>query len=143
MTAVPTAPDPPAREQSDEMAGSMPVIVVCRSCRIDRTQDEVPRPGALLAEATRRAAQGSGVGVKEVGCLGNCKRGASAAILHQGAWSYIFGELAPENGPDLVAGALLLAKTEDGFMPFRARPEALRRGLVARIPTFAHLPDLS
>ncbi|MBE9606966.1 DUF1636 family protein [Acetobacteraceae bacterium H6797] len=140
---MPTAPGHPAREQSDDGTGQAPVVIVCRSCRLDRSQDETPRAGALLVEATRRASEGSGVMVKEVGCLGNCNRGGSAAILHHGTWSYVFGDLAPENGPDLVAGAKLLANSEDGFMPYRARPDALKRGLIARIPSFAHLPDLS
>ena len=43
---------------------------------------------------------------------------------------------------DLVAGARLFATSDDGFMPFRARPEALKRGLVARIPHPDILKDL-
>ena len=46
----------------------------------------------------------------------------------------MFGGLAVTGGVDLVAGARLFATSTDGFMPFRARPEALKRGLVARIP---------
>ena len=92
------------------------------------------RQGSLLAEDTRRAAAGTGVVVRHVGCLGNCRRGLSAAIFRTGCWSYVFGGLGVTSGGDLVAGARLFATSTDGFMPFRARPEALKRGLVARIP---------
>ena len=110
-------------------------IVVCNSCRGENAADDCPRPGSRLAEDTLRAAAGSSVAVRHVGCLGNCKRGLSAAMLRDGCWSYVFGGLAEDSGADLVAGALLFAGSADGFMPFRARPESLRRGLVARIPT--------
>ena len=53
----------------------------------------------------------------------------------------VFGWLTEGSGDDLVAGAELLASSEDGFMPFRARPESLKRGLIARIPTLDHLGD--
>ncbi len=34
----------------------------------------------------------------------------------------------------LVQGAQLLAGSADGLMPWRGRPEALKRGLIARVP---------
>jgi predicted metal-binding protein len=116
-------------------------IVVCHSCRGPDGPDDYPRPGSHLADDTRRAAAGTGVRVRSFGCLGNCKRGLSAAILSEGSWSYVFGWLTEESGDDLVAGATLLASSEDGFMPFRARPESLKRGLIARIPTLDHLGE--
>ncbi|MBO6716940.1 MAG: DUF1636 family protein [Rhizobiaceae bacterium] len=116
-------------------------VVVCHSCRGPEGSDDYPRPGSRLADDTRRAAQGSQIHVRSVGCLGNCKRGMSAAMLRDGTWSYVFGWLTEESGDDLIAGAELLASSEDGFMPFRARPESLKRGLIARIPTLDHLGE--
>jgi predicted metal-binding protein len=116
-------------------------VVVCHSCRGPDGSDDYPRPGSRLADDARRAADGADVRVRSVGCLGNCKRGMSAAILSEGSWSYIFGWLNEQSGEDLVAGAALLAESQDGFMPFRARPESLKRGLIARIPTLGHLGE--
>jgi predicted metal-binding protein len=109
-------------------------ILVCRTCRDSAGSDAVPRPGELLAHATREAAAGSEIPVAEVECLGNCKRRLSAALLTKNAWSYVFGDLAIENAADLVVGAQLLAASSDGLLPWRGRPESLKRGLVARIP---------
>ena len=134
-TALDDTRSPAPAEASDV------TVVVCHSCRGPDGPDDYPRPGARLAEEARRAAQGTDVRVRSVGCLGNCKRGLSAAILSEGSWSYIFGWLTEQSGDDLIAGATLLASSEDGFMPFRARPEALKRGLIARIPTLAHIGD--
>jgi predicted metal-binding protein len=117
-------------------------VVVCSSCRRQSDPEGLPRPGSFLAKNTARAAESTNVRVRQVACLGNCKRGLSAAILREGCWSYVFGDLDPDSGPDLVAGAELFARSEDGFMPFRERPESLKRGLIARIPTYDSLKEI-
>ncbi len=91
-------------------------------------------PGAILAEATAKAAAGSGVVVRPVRCLANCNRGASAAMRSNGSWTYVFGQLDAACGPALIEGARLLAGAPDGLMPWRGRPEPLKRGLIARMP---------
>lgn len=117
-------------------------LLVCSSCRREGDPDSQPRPGTELAEDARLAAVGSGVAVRRVACLGNCKRGLTAAIFRTGCWAYVFGGLTTASGADLVAGARLFAEATDGFLPFRARPEALKRGLIARIPHPDILKDL-
>jgi predicted metal-binding protein len=70
-----------------------------------------------------------------VKCLANCNRGLSAAVRRNHAWTYVFGGLDPVNGPAaLVEGARLFSHAADGVMPWRGRPEALKRGLIARTP---------
>jgi predicted metal-binding protein len=112
-------------------------ILVCRTCRDSAGSDAAPRPGKLLAAATREAAAPHDIPVTEIECLGNCKRRLSAALLKSGAWSYVFGDLAVDSGADLVAGARLFANSVDGLLPWRGRPASLKRGLVARIPPLA------
>jgi predicted metal-binding protein len=117
-------------------------LLVCSSCRREGDPESQPRPGTELADDASVAALGTGVSVRRVACLGNCKRGLTAAIFRTGCWAYVFGGLTPASGADLVAGARLFADATDGFMPFRARPEALKRGLIARIPHPDVLKDL-
>ena len=112
-------------------------IYVCITCRRAGEPEAEPRPGALLADETARAAQGSRIAVRRVRCLANCTRGPSAAMranADANAWTYIFGGLEPTAADALIEGARLLAGAADGLMPWRGRPEALRRGLIARIP---------
>jgi predicted metal-binding protein len=119
---------------SDETLATVYVCITCR--RVDEAEAE-PRPGALLAEATARAAQGSGIAVRRVRCLANCTRGPSAAVRANGAaksWTYIFGGLDLAAADALIQGARLLAGAADGLMPWRGRPEPLKRGLIARVP---------
>jgi predicted metal-binding protein len=97
---------------------------------------EAPRAGMLLAEATASAASAvRGVSVLRIRCLGNCSRGPSAAIRCDSSWTYIFGGLEPDrDATALIIGAQLLAQAADGIMPWRGRPESLKRGLIARVP---------
>ncbi|MCO5065474.1 MAG: DUF1636 family protein [Rhizobiaceae bacterium] len=127
---------------ADEGEDAAVTIVVCASCRDESGSDAHPRAGEVLARATASAACGA-VRVRQVECLGNCKRRLSAALLRAGCWSYVFGYLTIESGPDLVAGAELFAHTTDGTLPWRGRPDSLKRGLVARIPPSGFLKDIA
>jgi predicted metal-binding protein len=125
-------PDTPTPENP------LPVIYVCTTCKRQGQQnaerESDPRPGALLAEATERAADGTDVIVRRLRCLANCTRGPSAALRCNGSWTYVFGGLDVDNAQALVDGAKLLATASDGILPWRGRPEILKRGLIARVP---------
>jgi predicted metal-binding protein len=112
-------------------------IYVCVTCRAGLPLDLVPIPGEVLADATARAAAGTGMVVRRIRCLANCNRGLSAAVRRDGAWTYVFGYLDAATGAGaLIEGARLFAHSPDGLMPWRGRPAALKRGLVARTPPF-------
>jgi predicted metal-binding protein len=118
----------------DTASAGIPTIYVCVTCRKAGEPETEPRPGALLADATASAAHGSGVAVRRVRCLANCTRGPSAAMRANGSWTYVFGGLDLGGAAALVEGARLLAGAADGIMPWRGRPEPLKRGLIARVP---------
>ncbi len=119
------------------MSGA-PTIYVCITCKQQGTQDSEPdsepRPGALLAAATERAADGTEVAVRRLKCLANCTRGPSAAMRANGSWTYVFGGLDVNCAEALIAGARLLAGAADGILPWRGRPDVLKRGLISRVP---------
>jgi predicted metal-binding protein len=131
----------------DERANGAPAealitIFVCVTCRGGLPLDLVPVPGAVLAQATLHAAAGTRISVRQVRCLANCNRGLSAAVRRDGAWTYVFGHLDAATGADaLIEGARLFAHSSDGLMPWRGRPAALKRGLVARTPPFDFAGD--
>jgi predicted metal-binding protein len=113
-----------------------PLIYVCVTCRRAGEPDAEPRSGALLADATEQAAAGTEVEVRRLRCLANCTRGPSAAMRCNGSWTYVFGGLDVADADALVAGAKLLAGASDGILPWRGRPEILKRSLIARVPPF-------
>ena len=105
-------------------------LYICTTCR---REDDV-EAGARLLEATQAGPQ-DGVLVRGVKCLANCKRGPSATMIRPDGWTYIFGGLDPaQDAPALLEGARLLGGSADGLMPWRGRPEALKRGMQARVP---------
>ena len=111
-----------------------PTIYVCTTCKRAGEPDIEPRPGALLAAAAERAAAGTEVSVRRLRCLANCNRGPSAAMRCNGSWTYVFGGLDTVHAAALIDGARLLARAADGILPWRGRPEPLKRGLIARVP---------
>lgn len=123
----------------ERAAGSGPPAVtlyVCSTCRFpDAPADATPAGADLLAQV--RAAGETDIEVREVKCLANCKRALSAALTHRDGWSYVFGDLSAEAADDLLAGARLFLTSTDGLLPWRGRPDALKRGMVARIPPLA------
>jgi len=146
-TSDATIVDTPASDvAADPARGTDPAsaitIFVCITCRGGRPLDLVPVPGEVLAAATAQAAEGTGIAVRPVRCLANCNRGLSAAVRRDGAWTYVFGDLDPARGAAaLIEGAKLFAGAPDGLMPWRGRPDALKRGLVARTPPFEFTGD--
>lgn len=111
-------------------------VLVCITCRASTDPANAPRKGLTLANATAAAlGNACDINVMRVRCLGNCNRGLSAAIRRENAWTYVFGNLDAQNdGPALIAGARLFAESTDGLMPWRGRPDSLKRGLIARVP---------
>ena len=140
MKADDTSPEGAASVAPADLSAVM--VVVCATCRDATGSDAHPRAGAILARNTKAAADGE-VRVATVECLGNCKRRLSAAILRENCWSYVFGDLTTDSGPDLVAGAKLFADSVDGLIPWRGRPDSLKRGLVSRTPPLDQLKDIA
>ncbi|MDQ6434435.1 DUF1636 family protein [Mesorhizobium sp. LHD-90] len=118
-------------------------LVVCSSCRDETGSDARPRAGEILGDRVREIAHGEGIAVRQIECLGNCKRRLSAAMLRENCWSYVFGDLTVDNAVEFVAGAKLFATSQDGLLPWRGRPDCLKRGLIARIPPASLLKDFS
>jgi predicted metal-binding protein len=124
----------PSSSQAQGAGAAPPVVYVCITCKRAGEEDSDPRPGAILACATEQAAAGTEVEVRRLRCLANCTRGPSAAMRCNGSWTYVFGGLDVTCAEALVAGARLLASAGDGILPWRGRPEILKRGLIARVP---------
>ena len=116
---------------------STPVVVfVCETCRSASQKPDAPREGAILADLARQLAD-TDIDVRAVACLANCKRGLSASIQSADGWSYVFGDLTVDSAADLLTGARLLSQSTDGLMPWKGRPDSLKRGMIARIPPLA------
>jgi len=135
-----TVTDIEADEDVEARTGT--TVYVCITCRRPEDPDDAERPGLTLARATARTADGTGVRVCQVQCLANCSRALSAAMRCDGSWTYVFGGLEPGRDAEaLIEGARLLARAPDGILPWRGRPDILKKGLIARVPPLDFTPE--
>ena len=133
-------------QNADQLNGLQPgvpvVISVCITCRAGASND-APRPGVQLCDELNRMFEGQAqqVLVRSVQCLGVCKRPATVAVSASNGYTFVFGDLDPQNGPAAIAEFARAFRTADyGFVPWAQRPETLRTRLVARIPAVTWSP---
>ena len=119
-----------------------PVIVsVCTTCK---TADGGTVIGPDMFAAVRAALgeDDPNVMVRPVQCLSVCKRPATVAVTSSDGYTFLFGDLQTESGTAaLMSFVKSYRKSDYGLVPWRERPEVLRKGMVARVPPLRWSPD--
>jgi predicted metal-binding protein len=121
-------------------------IHVCITCRsADDTAEE--RAGARLYRNVRdlAAERGDDVAIVPVECLSVCKRPVTFGFAAPGKWTYVYADAPAETAATTILdGAALYAAAPDGLIPWKQRPDALKKGVVSRVPPLsAPTPALS
>ena len=121
-------------------------IHVCTSCRAEgeALEPREARAGARLHAALLEAANAGDaphVTIVPVDCMSVCKRPVTIGFSAPGKWTYVYGDFAQE-APEVSAavildGATRFAATSDGLIPWKERPQALKKGVIARLPPSA------
>jgi predicted metal-binding protein len=111
---------------------------VCVTCRADGegTGPLDVRAGRRLFEALAAELGGdAAIDLVPVECLSVCKRPCTVSFAAPGKWTYIYGDLPADAAAPVIAAALrLYRQAPDGLIPWKARPAALKTGVVARVP---------
>lgn len=111
-------------------------VYVCTVCR--SKDDPELRPGQALLEAfdARLTPEDRAfLSAESVECLGVCTRPCTVALAARGKWTYVLGDFdSVVDVDDLVESARRYAASENGLVPKKDRPEAMRRGVVSRTP---------
>ena len=116
-------------------------LYVCTTCRAAAHTAGAPSAGSRLHAALLAAPAHPSIELVGVECLSACKRPCAASFTAPGKWTYVFGDLPAESAAEiLLHGAKLYAESNDGIIPWKLRPDALKKGAVARVPA---LPWLS
>lgn len=114
------------------------VILVCTTCRRPDLSSDAKRPGEQLSaalEVALAAEPDDAIRIERVECLSVCKRPCTVALSSDGRWTYVYGDLDPQAGVGtLLAFARQYRSAPDGIVPWRERPEPIKRGVVARLP---------
>ena len=116
------------------------VLYVCTTCRdADHVVGQTsPCAGSRLLAALQAEGAHPAITIEPVECLSVCKRICAASFAAPGKWTYVYGDLpAGSAAAILLEGARLYAESPDGLIPWKLRPDALKKGVVARIPPLA------
>ncbi len=112
-------------------------LFVCVTCRDAAHAPDQPSAGARLHAALRAAVDDTAVTIVPVECLSVCKRTCAVGFAAPGKWTYVYGDLPPDSAALVIlAGARLYAEAPDGLIPWKQRPDALKKGVVSRVPPF-------
>ena len=121
-------------------------IHICTSCRAEgeALEPRLERSGARLHAALTEAASAEGapdVRIVPVDCMSVCKRPVTVGFSAPGKWTYVYGDFANEplevSAAVILDGAARFAATTDGLIPWKERPQALKKGVIARLPPSA------
>ncbi len=116
------------------------LIPICDTCKGDGWDpDEASQTdGELLAAMVESAAESvAGVETRRHACLMGCSHGCNVAIQSEGKLTYVLGRFAPEAeaATGIAEYARLHAESENGQVPFKQWPLAIKGHFVSRIPT--------
>lgn len=107
------------------------MLVVCTTCRREGTDPLAQSDGTRLSEALTAR----GVPHVRQECLSACRRSCVVVFRGAGSWTYVQGDIDPDRHLDDIADmARAYAATTDGIVPWRSRPEVIRKHTIARIP---------
>ncbi|MEN9890435.1 MAG: hypothetical protein RLY78_730 [Pseudomonadota bacterium] len=118
-------------------------LLICTTCREPDAPREGPTAGQALFDRLQAGlAADAPVRLRGIACLAACDRSCTMALQAAGKTTYVFGALTPDAAcaEAVLTVALEHAQRADGTLVWAARPQRLRRGVVARLPALPALP---
>ena len=112
-------------------------IRVCLTCRAEGEplEPREARSGARLYAALSTRAGEEDPAIVGIECFSVCKRPCTLSFSAPGAWTYVYGDFRAETDPQaILAAARLYGRSPQGLIPWKERPTALKKGVVARLP---------
>lgn len=120
--------------------GAPVVVSVCTTCKA--TDGTVVGPNMLAAVTAALGTNDRTILVRPVQCLSVCKRPATVAVSSADGYTFLFGDLDTESGTAaLTSFVRSYRKSDYGLVPWRERPEVLRKGMIARVPPLLWSPE--
>ena len=116
----------------------IPTLSICLSCRDGREELYKERGGRRFArELINNSSIESYVNLRGVNCMSNCKRACTISLTAENSFTYVFGDIDPENAVyaeslnDLVSQ---YSSSREGFLRRRDRPELFQSSILGRLP---------
>ena len=116
-------------------------LSICSTCRDVKDENLKKRGGQRLLEnilASFKYKNISFLNYREVRCMSQCKRSCVISFTSNNCFTYVFGDIDPNN-PKYVESLLLLlntySKSKEGFLRRRDRPELFKSNILGRLPS--------
>jgi predicted metal-binding protein len=122
---------------SEDRLETKVVVHVCTTCRAEgeALEPRALRSGARLFEALKHSRSADDPVVVPVECLSVCRRPCTISFSAPGSWTYVYGDFPADVDPQAILNAArLYAHSPQGLIPWKQRPDALKKGVVARVP---------
>ena len=122
------------------MKTDKPILSICMTCRDGREGACDMRGGARLARRVTEKLERSNspqMQLRGVQCMSQCKRSWIVSLAAKGRFTYVFGELDPDDDTHVDALFELVtqySKAPEGFLERKDRPAPLQASILGRLP---------
>ena len=120
------------------MKFNIPTLSICLSCRDGREEIYMTRGGRRFAKKLlNKNLLKKQVNLRGVNCMSNCKRACTISLTAKKSFTYIFGDIDPENSEYSESLIELVSKyslSSDGFLRRRDRPLFFQSSILGRLP---------
>ena len=120
------------------MKFNIPTLSICLSCRDGREEIYMTRGGRRFAKKLlNKNLLKKQVNLRGINCMSNCKRACTISLTAKKSFTYIFGDIDPENSEYSESLIELVSKyslNSDGFLKRRDRPLLFQSSILGRLP---------
>ena len=120
------------------MEFNKPTLSICLSCRDGREEFYMTRGGRRIAKKLlNKNLLKKQVNLRGVNCMSNCKRACTISLTAKKSFTYVFGDIDPENSEYSESLIELVSKyslSSDGFLRRRDRPLLFQSSILGRLP---------
>ena len=120
------------------MKFNIPTLSICLSCRDGREEIYMTRGGRRFAKILlNKNLLKKQVNLRGINCMSNCKRACTISLTAKKSFTYIFGDIDPENSEYSESLIELVSKyslSSDGFLRRRDRPLLFQSSILGRLP---------
>ena len=120
------------------MKFNIPTLSICLSCRDGREEIYMTKGGRRFAKKLlNKNLLKKQVNLRGINCISNCKRACTISLTAKKSFTYIFGDIDPENSEYSESLIELVSKyslSSDGFLRRRDRPLLFQSSILGRLP---------
>ena len=120
------------------MKFNIPTLSICLSCRDGREEIYMTRGGSRFAKKLlNKNLLKKQVNLRGINCMSNCKRACTISLTAKKSFTYIFGDIDPENSEyseSLIELVSKYSSSSDGFLRRRDRPLLFQSSILGRLP---------